>query len=82
MIGVKVVNGADDEEGKEEVDAGSDAVVDVLLVVVGFCVVVVVVLVVVVVVDVEVVGLIRHSPDLNSHSCSGQESHLNLQSLP
>lgn len=34
------------------------------------------------VVVVVVVGLIRHSPDLKSHSCSGHESHFNLQSLP
>lgn len=29
-----------------------------------------------------VVGFIRHSPDLKSHSCCGHESHFNLQSRP
>lgn len=61
------------------VDDGCFIVVN-MLVVVGE---VAVVVVVGVVVDVVVlVGLIRHSPDLKSHSCCGQESHLSLQSRP
>lgn len=40
------------------------------------------VFVVVVASVVVVVGLNKHSPDLKSHSWSGQESHLFLQSLP